>query len=220
MRDILPALVARHIRIVPMVTVGTPKHICLRVELYGCSYDDGPIAYSIPQGDKRGYDVQFFDETFDGLDINGTLTGTDGVADSHADRHCSASSRRSRSVNRWCDRARRLPGHRQRPGHRCSGLRLGRLEKEIIEHSSALSFSHATKSYPTSSAHIESIHARHTSIPFDHRDQLRQPYGTNARRRTGGSDGRAREIHQRFVSGRSRHDCDMPRDRSYVSSTK
>ena len=79
MRDILPALVARQIRIIPMVTGTTPKHICMRVELYGCFYGEGPMAYSIPQGDKRGYDVQFFDETFDGLDKNGTLTGNDGV---------------------------------------------------------------------------------------------------------------------------------------------
>ncbi len=36
---------------------------------------DGPISYSIPQGDKRGYDIQFIDETYDGFNENGTLKG-------------------------------------------------------------------------------------------------------------------------------------------------
>jgi len=36
---------------------------------------DGPISYSIPQGDRRSYDIQFFDETYDGYNENGTLKG-------------------------------------------------------------------------------------------------------------------------------------------------
>jgi len=36
---------------------------------------DGPVSYSIPQGDRRGYDVQFIDETYDGRNTNGTLNG-------------------------------------------------------------------------------------------------------------------------------------------------
>lgn len=38
MRDILPSLIARQIRIIPIVTTSKPKHICMRIELYGCSY--------------------------------------------------------------------------------------------------------------------------------------------------------------------------------------
>jgi len=44
----------------------------MRLELYGCSYQ-GPISYSIPQGDKRSYDIPFIDETYDGYNENGTL---------------------------------------------------------------------------------------------------------------------------------------------------
>lgn len=36
---------------------------------------DGPISYSIPQGDKRGYDIELIDETYDGYINNGTLKG-------------------------------------------------------------------------------------------------------------------------------------------------
>ncbi|CAF3035602.1 unnamed protein product [Rotaria socialis] len=84
MRDILPSLIAKQIRIIPIVTTLQPKHICMRLELYGCSYEDGPISYSIPQGDKRGYDVEFIDETYDGHNDNGTLKDglgqlTDGI---------------------------------------------------------------------------------------------------------------------------------------------
>ncbi len=37
---------------------------------------DGLIAYSMPQGDKRGYNAQFWDETYDGENDNGTLKGS------------------------------------------------------------------------------------------------------------------------------------------------
>jgi hypothetical protein len=33
------------------------------------------ISYSIPQGDKLGYDIQFFDEIYDGNNENGILKG-------------------------------------------------------------------------------------------------------------------------------------------------
>ncbi|CAF3067249.1 unnamed protein product [Rotaria sp. Silwood2] len=75
MRDLLPSIIARQIRIIPIVTGPLSKYICMRLELYGCSYEDGLISYSMPQGDKRGYDVQFFDETYDGQNENGTLKG-------------------------------------------------------------------------------------------------------------------------------------------------
>lgn len=83
-RDILPSLIARQIRIIPIVTSSKAKHICIRLELYGCSYQDGPVSYRIPQGDRRGFDVQFIDETYDGSNENGTLKDglgqlTDGI---------------------------------------------------------------------------------------------------------------------------------------------
>ncbi|CAF3407810.1 unnamed protein product [Rotaria sp. Silwood1] len=83
-RDILPSLIAKQIRIIPIVTTVKPKYICMRLELYGCLYEDGPMSYSIPQGDKRGYDIEFIDETYDGNNENGTLKDglgqlTDGI---------------------------------------------------------------------------------------------------------------------------------------------
>ncbi|CAF3613319.1 unnamed protein product [Rotaria sordida] len=83
-RDILPSLIAKQIRIIPIVTTLKPKYICMRLELYGCSYGDGPMSYSMPQGDKRSYGVEFVDETYDGYYENGTLKGglgqlTDGI---------------------------------------------------------------------------------------------------------------------------------------------
>ena len=65
----------------------------MRLELYGCVYQglddyfrcskrnrlilnlDGLISYSIPQGDKLGYDAQFYDEIYDGNNENGILKG-------------------------------------------------------------------------------------------------------------------------------------------------
>lgn len=38
---------------------------CMRVELYGCSWNDGIVSYSMPQGDRRG-SYEFFDATYDG----------------------------------------------------------------------------------------------------------------------------------------------------------
>jgi discoidin domain receptor family protein 2 len=73
----------------------------MRLELYGCVYQglndcfrskinrlivylDGLISYSIPQGDKLGYDAQFYDEIYDGNNENGILIDglgqlTDGI---------------------------------------------------------------------------------------------------------------------------------------------
>ncbi|CAF1363826.1 unnamed protein product [Adineta ricciae] len=90
-RDILPAIIARQIRIIPMVNGLQPRYICMRLELYGCVYEDGLTSYSIPQGDKRGFSAQFFDETYDGENDNGTLKDglgqlTDGIF-AHDDYH-------------------------------------------------------------------------------------------------------------------------------------
>jgi len=61
------------------------------LELYGCpfsgsskkrrrkslsiDYLDGVVSYSIPQGDKRAIDTEFYDETYDGRNENGILKG-------------------------------------------------------------------------------------------------------------------------------------------------
>ena len=42
------------------------RTICMRVELYGCPWEGGVAAYSMPQGDKRGTAYEFYDWTYDG----------------------------------------------------------------------------------------------------------------------------------------------------------
>lgn len=43
------------------------RTVCLRVELYGCKWTDGIVSYTMPQGDKRGPNWEFYDSTYDGL---------------------------------------------------------------------------------------------------------------------------------------------------------
>jgi hypothetical protein len=38
----------------------------MRVELYGCRWTDGIVSYSMPQGDKRGSNWEFYDFGYDG----------------------------------------------------------------------------------------------------------------------------------------------------------
>ncbi|XP_057663991.1 discoidin domain-containing receptor 2-like [Diorhabda carinulata] len=42
------------------------RTVCMRVELYGCQWTDGIISYSMPQGDKRGNNWEFYDFRYDG----------------------------------------------------------------------------------------------------------------------------------------------------------
>ncbi|CAG9771112.1 unnamed protein product [Ceutorhynchus assimilis] len=43
------------------------RTVCMRVELYGCKWTDGIVSYSMPQGDKRGANWEFFDLGYDGV---------------------------------------------------------------------------------------------------------------------------------------------------------
>ncbi|KAI4471024.1 tyrosine-protein kinase receptor [Holotrichia oblita] len=42
------------------------RTVCLRVELYGCKWTDGIVSYTMPQGDKRGPNWEFYDSAYDG----------------------------------------------------------------------------------------------------------------------------------------------------------
>lgn len=42
------------------------RTVCMRVELYGCRWTDGILSYSMPQGDKRGSNWEFYDTAYDG----------------------------------------------------------------------------------------------------------------------------------------------------------
>ncbi|XP_043477565.1 discoidin domain-containing receptor 2-like [Leptopilina heterotoma] len=62
-RDLEPPIWASKIRFLPYSY--HRRTVCMRVELYGCPWNDGIVSYSIPQGDKRG-NWEFFDVTYDG----------------------------------------------------------------------------------------------------------------------------------------------------------
>ena len=49
--------------------------MCLRLELYGCLSTDHLISYTIPQGDRRTFNMDFNDKTYDGS----LLTLTNGL---------------------------------------------------------------------------------------------------------------------------------------------
>lgn len=42
------------------------RTVCMRVEVYGCRWSEGLLSYSMPQGDKRGNNWEFYDVTYDG----------------------------------------------------------------------------------------------------------------------------------------------------------
>jgi hypothetical protein len=52
--------------------------MCLRLELYGCLSSDHLISYTIPQGDRRSFDMDFGDKTYDGTITNGIGQLIDG----------------------------------------------------------------------------------------------------------------------------------------------
>lgn len=48
--------------------------MCLRLELYGCPSTDHLISYTIPAGDRRAFDMDFMDKTYDGHVSNSVLS--------------------------------------------------------------------------------------------------------------------------------------------------
>ncbi|CAI5649378.1 unnamed protein product [Oreochromis niloticus] len=85
-KDLRPPIVTRYVRLLPVTRLSTT--ICMRVELYGCSWDDGLISYSAPEGQRMqppGYPIaNLNDSTYDGVHERGKLFGglgqlTDGV---------------------------------------------------------------------------------------------------------------------------------------------
>ncbi|XP_060568273.1 discoidin domain-containing receptor 2-like isoform X2 [Ruditapes philippinarum] len=65
LRQVSPPIIGKRIRFIPYCR--NPRTVCLRVELYGCTWEDGIVSYSMRQGDKRGAEVDFFDFTYDGI---------------------------------------------------------------------------------------------------------------------------------------------------------
>ncbi|XP_072015960.1 LOW QUALITY PROTEIN: discoidin domain-containing receptor 2-like [Amphiura filiformis] len=65
-----PAIIATKLRIVPVVEVTTS--VCMRVELFGCLWQDHLVSYSMPEPDLRG-GYAFDDDIYDGVATGGEL---------------------------------------------------------------------------------------------------------------------------------------------------
>lgn len=59
-----PPVMASKVRFLPYSY--HKRTVCMRVELYGCRWTDGIVSYSMPQGDKRGANWEFYDTAYDG----------------------------------------------------------------------------------------------------------------------------------------------------------
>nr|XP_012232538.1 PREDICTED: discoidin domain-containing receptor 2-like isoform X3 [Linepithema humile] len=68
-----PAVIATKIRFIPYTS--HMRIVCMRVELYGCPWTEGLVSYSMPQGIKRGSEVDLSDRTYDGREEGGYLSG-------------------------------------------------------------------------------------------------------------------------------------------------
>ncbi|KAK3781338.1 hypothetical protein RRG08_018964 [Elysia crispata] len=64
MREVDPPIIAKKIRFIPYSDL--PRTVCMRVEMYGCVWEDEMLSYSMPQGHRRGSDLDLSDWTFDG----------------------------------------------------------------------------------------------------------------------------------------------------------
>nr|ALV82497.1 Ddr2 [Leptinotarsa decemlineata] len=58
-RELIPPIWASKLRFYPYSY--HKRTVCMRVELYGCEWTNGVISYSMPQGDKRGNNWEFYD---------------------------------------------------------------------------------------------------------------------------------------------------------------
>ncbi|KAG8185321.1 hypothetical protein JTE90_013012 [Oedothorax gibbosus] len=72
-RIVDPPIIATKIRFIPYSI--HPRTICMRVEIYGCLWNDGLVSYSMPQGERRGVDVELSDKTYDGVKDDSFLHG-------------------------------------------------------------------------------------------------------------------------------------------------
>uniref|UniRef100_A0A8C4H886 Discoidin domain-containing receptor 2 n=1 Tax=Dicentrarchus labrax TaxID=13489 RepID=A0A8C4H886_DICLA len=84
--DLHPPIITRYVRLIPVTKLSTT--VCMRVELYGCPWEDGLISYSAPEGQLMmppGYPIASLnDSTYDGVHERRRLFGgmgqlTDGV---------------------------------------------------------------------------------------------------------------------------------------------
>lgn len=72
-QEVNPPIIASKIRFIPHSA--HTRTVCMRVELYGCPWRDGLISYSMPQGERRGSEIDLFDMTYDGVEEENFLRG-------------------------------------------------------------------------------------------------------------------------------------------------
>ncbi|KAK1155846.1 discoidin domain-containing receptor 2-like isoform X1 [Acipenser oxyrinchus oxyrinchus] len=86
LKDLRPPVIARYLRIIPVTELTST--VCMRMELYGCSWHDGLLSYSAPEGQIMavpGYPIAYLnDSTYDGflerrLQFGGLGQLTDGL---------------------------------------------------------------------------------------------------------------------------------------------
>ncbi|KAG5900357.1 hypothetical protein JTB14_033806 [Gonioctena quinquepunctata] len=70
-RELIPPIWASKVRFYPYSY--HTRTVCMRVELYGCEWTTGVISYSMPQGDKRGNNWEFYDFGYDGQWVDNEL---------------------------------------------------------------------------------------------------------------------------------------------------
>ncbi|XP_014885428.1 discoidin domain-containing receptor 2 isoform X1 [Poecilia latipinna] len=85
--DLKPPIIARFVRVIPVTRLSST--VCMRVELYGCPWDDGLLSYSAPEGQLMMAPgnpsvISLNDSTYDGVHEKRKLSGglgqlTDGV---------------------------------------------------------------------------------------------------------------------------------------------
>ncbi|QQP35261.1 Discoidin domaincontaining receptor 2like, partial [Caligus rogercresseyi] len=77
--SLLPSIFADRIRLFPYSE--HTRTVCMRVELQGCPFREGVLAYSIPQGSVRGSVLELMDTTYDGSEdsLTGELSGGLGM---------------------------------------------------------------------------------------------------------------------------------------------
>ncbi|KAL7299846.1 hypothetical protein TKK_0007180 [Trichogramma kaykai] len=154
--------VASRVRFVPYSQ--HPRTVCMRVEIYGCAWEQNVVRYTIPVGETYGpggSNVE--DSSYDGLEANGTLSGglgqlTDNVLADGFEFIGSA------HANNWVGWSRRsqvellFEFKEEREFHNCS-LHVAHVPRKEVEVFSAIEahFSRDGREYHASSGKIDIV---------------------------------------------------------------
>ena len=73
--DLVPPIVASKVRFVPHSN--HKRTVCMRVEVFGCLYEDGVVSYSAPPGDEFAPNL-FLEDVYDGEESASEENQNDG----------------------------------------------------------------------------------------------------------------------------------------------